>query len=240
MEPILSLKNVVIHQGDNFCLSIDSLELFPQRSYALSGANGSGKSTLLRVLALLQQPQQGTIIFDSKAKTITEKRQQITLVEQSPYLFKGTVYDNLAFGLKLRGIHTKDQQQRIQSALEMVGLSALAQRMFDNLSGGEIQRIALARALALEPNIILLDEPTASVDGDSVQNFEALLSELPRRGVTVVYSTHDQSQPQRIGSEVIRIDHGQLVNASNTRQKNTNDNLKENTIWQRLMNVHES
>lgn len=227
MAPILSLKNVVIHQGDNFCLSIDSLELSPQRSYALTGANGAGKSTLLRILALLQQPQQGTIFFNSKAKTITEKRQHITLVEQSPYLFKGTVYDNLAFGLTLRGIHTKEQQQRIQSALDMMGLTALAQRNVDNLSGGEIHRVALARALALEPNIILLDEPTASIDSDSVQTFETLLGELPRRGVTVVYSTHDHSQSQRIGSEVICIDHGQLVNAANKLQKNTQDNLKE-------------
>lgn len=240
MEPILSLKNVVIQQGANFCLSINNLELFPQRSYALTGPNGSGKSTLLRVLALLQQPQQGTIRFNSKAKTITEKRQQITLVEQSPYLFTGTVYDNLAFGLKLRGIHIKEQQQRIQSALEMVGLEALAQRKYDNLSGGEIQRIALARALVLEPNIILLDEPTASIDSNNVQTFETLLSTLPSRGVTVVYSTHDHSQPQRLASEVIRIDHGQLINAENVLQKNTQDNLKENTIWQRLMNVHES
>lgn len=240
MKPILSLHNIVIQQGRDFCLSIDKLELFPQSSYALIGANGSGKSTLLRVLALLQQPQQGNVYFDSDATTITAQRQQITLVEQSPYLLKSTVYDNLDFGLKLRGLPAKERQQRIHSALETVGLTALIQRNCDNLSGGEIQRVALARALALQPKIILLDEPTANIDSTSVLAFETLLGSLPERGVTVVFSTHDRSQPERLGSEVIHMDHGHLINRADVVPKTTSRNLKENKIWQCLMNMHES
>jgi len=240
MKPILSLTNVEIQQGSDFCLSIDTLELFAQRSYALIGANGSGKSTLLRVLALLQQPQQGTVYFNSEATTTTEQRQQITLVEQSPYLLRGTVYDNVEFGLKLRGLDIKERRQRIHSALEMVGLIELIQRKSDNLSGGEIQRVALARALALQPRIILLDEPTANIDTNSVHAFETLLAALPERGVTVVFSTHDHSQPQRLGSEVIQMDNGNLFNRADVAPKSTSKNLKENKIWQCLMNVHEN
>lgn len=240
MDPILSLKNVVINQGDTFCLSINNLDLFPQRIYALTGANGSGKSTLLRAMALLQRPQQGSIHFNSEAATITKKRQQITLVEQTPYLLKGTVYDNLAFGLQLRKIDTTEQQKRIQSVLELVDLASLSQRNVDTLSGGEIHRIALARALALEPKIILLDEPTSNIDNKSLHIFETLLKELPNRGVTVVFSTHDRSQPERLNSEIIRIDNGHLINATDVAQNHTQENQKENKIWQRLMNVHES
>lgn len=240
MEPILSLKNVVINQGDNFRLSISNLELFPKRIYALTGANGSGKSTLLRALAFLQHPHQGSIHFNGGATTITEKRQQITLVEQTPYLLKGTVYDNLAYGLQLRKVEHKEQERRIQSALEQVDLTALSQRNVEALSGGEVHRVALARALALEPKIILLDEPTSNIDNKSLHVFETLLRKLPSNGVTVVFSTHDSSQPERLKSEIIRIDNGQLINADDGMQNTTHDNLKENMIWQRLMNVHES
>jgi tungstate transport system ATP-binding protein len=143
---------VIVSQGDNFSLTIEHLELLPQRIYALTGPNGAGKSTLLRAMALLHSPQQGTVSFPgAKTNSPTQQRQQVTLVEQSPYMLSGTVADNLAFGLKLRGIRGKEQQQRIQSALEMVGLAGFGQRKADMLSGGEMQRVALARALVLQP-----------------------------------------------------------------------------------------
>lgn len=210
MEPIISLKDVLIRQGETFSLSIEALSLFPQRIYALTGPNGSGKSTLLRTLALLTPPQRGTVCFANADESQDQQRRKVTLVEQSPYLFKGTVSDNLAFGLKLRGIKGNDQQRRILSALELVGLGGFEQRKADKLSGGEAQRVAVARALALEPEVLLLDEPTSNIDSHNLQLFETLLRRLPEHGVTVVFSTHDIAQPERLGIETIRIENGRL------------------------------
>jgi tungstate transport system ATP-binding protein len=142
---------------------------------------------------------------------ITQQRQKVTLVEQSPYLLAWTVADNLAFGLKIRGIHGKEQQKLIKSALEMVGLEEFGQRKVKELSGGEVQRVALARALVLEPEVLLLDEPTSNIDSRSLHDFEALIRRLPERGVTVVVATHDLLLAERLGGEMLRIENGSLL-----------------------------
>jgi len=215
MQPVISLKNIRVAQGENFSLSVDSLALQPQRIYALTGPNGSGKSTLLRVMALLISPQEGSIEFaGSDSNHLARQRQRVTLVEQSPYLFKGSVADNLNYGLKLRGIDSKERNSRIQSTLTIVGLERFEQRQAKELSSGEVQRVALARALVLKPELLLLDEPTANIDSNSMQAYEALLSGLSEYGVTVVFSTHDPSQSRRLGEEVLRIENGHLINGS--------------------------
>ena len=232
MEPVICLKNVLIRQGDSFSLSIERLELLPQRIYALTGPNGAGKSTLLRALALLIFPVQGRITYPTAGtECLTQQRQRVTLVEQSPYLLQGSVSDNLAFGLKLRGIRGKEQQQRIASVLEIVGLNGFEQRKANQLSGGEIQRVALARALALQPEVLLLDEPTSNIDSNSLRDFEGLLSGLPDYGVTVVFSTHDVSQPKRVGGEVLRIENGRLLEMPHLTAENSDTKPTEKRLW---------
>ncbi len=212
MEPVVTLKDILVNQGETFSLSIESLELQPNRVYALTGPNGAGKSTLLRTMALLTLPQKGTVtVAGSGAGSLAQQRQKVTLVEQSPYLLEGTVYDNLAFGLRLRGIRGKEQRERIKTTLDMVGIGGFERRKTRNLSGGEMQRVALARALVLEPEVLLLDEPTANIDSTSLQAFEALLGSLPDYGITVVFSTHDPSQPKRLGDYVLRLENGRLL-----------------------------
>ncbi len=223
MEPVISIKNISVCQGEDFRLSIESLDLQPRRTYALTGPNGAGKSTLLRIMALLIPPQSGTVSFaGTGTETLAQQRQKVTLVEQSPYLLVGSVYDNLAFGLKLRGIRGTEQQKRIQSTLELVGLAGFEQRKANKLSGGEVQRVALARALVLEPQVLLLDEPTSNIDSKSMQAFEDLLGRLPSYGVTVVFSTHDLSQPERVGGEIIRIENGRLLKPYQAAEQSLN------------------
>jgi tungstate transport system ATP-binding protein len=213
MQPVISLTNILVTRGENFRLSVDNLALQPRRIYALTGPNGAGKSTLLRVMALLILPQTGSIEFvGSDRSNLARQRQRVTLVEQSPYLFTGSVADNLSYGLKLRGIDGKERSTRIETTLAIVGLDGFEQRRAQELSGGEIQRVALARALVLKPELLLLDEPTANIDSNSLQAYEALLKELPEYGVTVVFSTHDPSQSRRLGEEVLRIENGHLIN----------------------------
>ena len=212
MEPVISIKNLLVNQGEDFSLVIESLELHPGRIYALIGSNGAGKSTLLRTMALLTSPQRGTVrIAGADSGSLAQQRRKVTLVEQSPYLLEGSVYDNLAFGLRLRGIRGKEKRERIKATLEMVGLVGFERRKTRNLSGGEMQRVALARAMVLEPELLLLDEPTANIDSKSLQAFELLLSKLPSYGVTVVFATHDLTQPERLGSDVLRIENGRLL-----------------------------
>ena len=215
MQPVISLRNIRVAQGENFTLTVASLALQPRRIYALTGPNGAGKSTLLRVMALLIPPQAGTIEFAGGAShDLARQRRRVTLVEQSPYLFKGSVTDNLSYGLKLRGLDSRERSMRIGSALDIVGLKGFEQRQAEELSGGEVQRVALARALVLKPELLLLDEPTANIDSNSLEAYEALLGGLPEYGVTVVFSTHDPSQSRRLGEEVLRIENGHLINGS--------------------------
>ena len=222
MQPVITLNNIQVTQGDNFTLSVDSLALQPRRIYALTGPNGAGKSTLLRVMALLLSPRSGSIEFaGNEPRDLGRQRQRVTLVEQSPYLFKGSVTDNLSYGLKLRGIDSKERSMRIGSTLAIVGLKGFEQRQAKELSGGEIQRVALARALVLKPELLLLDEPTANIDSNSLQAYETLLKGLPGYGVTVVFSTHDPSQSRRLGEEVLRLENGHLINGFHRDSKHT-------------------
>lgn len=210
MEPVAVLKQIKVARGD-FRLLVDYLELFPKQVYALTGANGAGKSTLLRMMALLIDPQQGAVRFPGSGTNDPDHlRKKVTYVEQSPYLFQGTVSDNLAYGLKLRGIDRDEQRRRISLTLSIVGLEGFELRKARELSSGETQKVALARALILKPDLLLLDEPTANIDGKSQPAFESLLARLPRYGVTVVFSTHDPLQARRVGAEFLYLDNGIL------------------------------
>lgn len=215
MTTLLELKNISMQQGD-FSLRIPQLSLRAGQLYALKGENGSGKSTLLRVLALLQKPGFGEISYAGqpviwRSSRLKQLRQQITLLEQSPLLFSGSVEKNLAFGLKLRGLSGTELQQRIDQTLDIVGLAAFKKRKAKELSGGETRRVGLARALSLQPRLLLLDEPTANLDVGQVATLEQFLIGLPQQGMTVVIATHDAEQPQRLGGEVISLRDGQIA-----------------------------
>lgn len=210
MEPVVCLRDIVFSRG-NFRLSVESLDLVSKQVYALTGANGAGKSTLLRIIALLLKPQQGVVQFPgSTSRDPDQLRKKVTYVEQSPYLFQGSVSDNLAFGLKLRGVARAEQLRRIRLTLSIVGLEGFEQRKAKELSSGETQRVALARALVFKPDLLLLDEPTANIDVNSRPAFEGLLARLSKYGVTVVFSTHDRFQAQRVGAELLSIRDGML------------------------------
>jgi tungstate transport system ATP-binding protein len=215
MEPILSLHHLKYRRGGQFTLNIDHLDFQAGRVYLLAGPNGAGKSTLLQLLGLLLPPDRGEIRFAGTAVQGAADRQrlrrQITLVEQSPFMFDGTVYDNLAFGLRLRDVRGDLQRHRIASALEKVGLAGFEFRRAGALSGGETRRVALARAMVLRPKVLLLDEPTAGLDRESLPLFESCLAALPGEGVTVIISTHDADQSRRLRGEVLRLDAGRLI-----------------------------
>ncbi|MDX2493743.1 MAG: ABC transporter ATP-binding protein [Desulfuromusa sp.] len=216
MKPVYSLKNIEHRLGKNFCLTVRQLDIERHKIHVISGPNGAGKSTFLKILALLLKPQQGSLFFsgqpiDLSVSSQRSLRRRITLVEQSPYLLQGNVFNNLAFSLKVRRVSRAEQEQRIRETLPIVGLTDYSQRPIKELSGGEIQRVALARALVMNPEVLLLDEPTANIDHDSLSGFEQLLRSLAKNGMTVIMSTHDPTQAERLGGHVVQVEGGKVL-----------------------------
>ena len=213
MAPLAALYDIKFQRGD-FCLAIDHLELEKEHIYLLEGANGAGKSTFLHLLALLLVPTSGTIAFAGEEMREEAQRQRlrrsITLVEQQPYLFATSVYQNLAFGLRLREVRGELQDRRIRNALELVGLAGFEERQVRTLSGGESRRVALARAMVLRPQLLLLDEPTAGLDREVLPLFEDCLARLKEQGTTVVLASHDSDQSRRLGGIVLTLEQGRL------------------------------
>jgi len=150
-------------------LNLDWLQIKPQTITTISGPNGAGKTTLLNLLAFLDRPTTGTLQFQGKPvrysqRQLVERRRQVVLIDQYPILFTNSVYNNIDFGLKIRGLSKKERAQRIDLALDLVDMKEFRQADARTLSGGETKRIALARALAIAPEVLLCDEPTANVD----------------------------------------------------------------------------
>jgi tungstate transport system ATP-binding protein len=212
---LYELNDIELRRG-TFCLRIEQLLLEADRLYTLHGENGSGKSSLLLLLALLMPPRVGgSMRFAGqdvvwRSRPLHRLRRQITLLEQNPLLLFGTVEENLAFGLKLRGLEGRQLRQRIDHALDITGLRGFNSRLARELSGGETRRVALARALALQPKLLLLDEPTANLDIGQVDALERFLGTLPGQGMSLVVATHDADQPQRLGGVRIHLQAGRL------------------------------
>jgi tungstate transport system ATP-binding protein len=195
-------------------LAIEHLEIQPASIIGLIGPNGSGKSSLLRLLGLIERPTQGEILFNGlRAEPFADQaRFQITLLPQEPFLLKRSVLNNVSYGLKLRG-NGREVVQRANEALARVGLAAkdFSQRPWYALSGGEAQRVALAARLALKPEVLLLDEPTASVDAASAQLIkEASLRARKELGTTLIVASHDWQWLYEICDQVLHLFKGRI------------------------------
>ena len=215
---IFKVRNLKKVYNGKIVLDIDNLNFQEGKIYAIVGPNGSGKTTLLNILNLLEKPDEGQIFFydqeiTNKSNSDTlEIRRRMTLVNQDPFLFHSTVYDNIAYGLKIRSIPSKVQKSRIRSALNIVGLSGFKDRKVNQLSGGEAQRVVIARALVIEPEILFLDEPTTSIDQKHIDVVERIIKKIKKEiKTTVIFSTHDLSQAYRLADEVISLLDGKII-----------------------------
>ncbi|MCG8567453.1 MAG: energy-coupling factor ABC transporter ATP-binding protein [Desulfobacterales bacterium] len=210
--PIYQLHHLVHYYGDKKVLDIPDLLLYPGSITGLMGPNGSGKSTLLKLLAFAVKPSEGSIRYKGKIEKPFSKsvRSRVTLLTQKPYLLKRSVFDNLAYGLKIRK-DSRDLVPRIQKGLACVGLDfdTFARRQWHELSGGEAQRVAMAARLILEPEVLLLDEPVASVDQESAQRIrQAALDARDRFGTTLVIASHDANWLYECSDTQIHISKG--------------------------------
>jgi tungstate transport system ATP-binding protein len=183
--------------------------------YGLIGPNGGGKSTLLRICALLEDPDQGTITYVSEGRSSPldqELRRRITLVLPKVGVFNTSVFKNVAYGLKVRGVPARSIKDKVLGALDYVGMVPKKDQQALTLSSGETQRLGLARALVLDPEVLFLDEPTASIDPQNTAVIEEIILKLRREGRTlVIMATHDMEQVKRITDRVIRVEQGRIV-----------------------------
>lgn len=214
---ILSVQNLHKNYGRTQVLSDINLEVQRGEVFALIGSSGSGKSTLLRLAHLLERPTSGKIWFDGMDTDASEStrlaiRRRMGMVFQRPVAFQASVFDNVAYGLKIRGIKAAERNRRIRHALETVELSGFEKRDAHSLSGGELQRVAFARAIVTEPEMLFLDEPTANLDPVNTRIVEDLLGRVIRElKTTVVMATHDMSQGQRLATRIAVLLNGELL-----------------------------
>ncbi|HYW85213.1 MAG TPA: ATP-binding cassette domain-containing protein [Spirochaetia bacterium] len=213
--PLFLLKGVHAVFDGATVISVEELDLEEGRVTVLVGENGSGKTTLLRLLNRLIAPADGTIAYRGRELGADGAiRAESVMLHQVPLLFRGSVLQNVAFGLKIRGAPREERNRRSAEALSRVGLAGLERRRVSTLSGGERQRVALARALVLAPKVLLLDEPTASVDPDSRVFVENAIHEASASGTTVIMSTHSMELAYRLCDRLVRLEAGRIIAAS--------------------------
>jgi tungstate transport system ATP-binding protein len=203
MTQVFNLQSISVHFGQVHALSDCSLRIKAGERLALVGSNGSGKSTLLRTLNGLVRPVAGSFQRDVEARQ--------AMLFQRPYMLRTSVLNNVALGLWLGGVRWPDAKANALAALERVGLEGLATRNAKALSGGQQQRVALARAWALKPQVLLLDEPTASLDPTAKREVERLMAEFADAGMTLIFSSHNLGQVKRLADRVIYLEQGRLL-----------------------------
>ncbi len=208
------IENVRKLFGKNEVLKGVTLEIPSGKFFAILGPSGSGKTTLLRVIAGFETPDQGRVLFDGK--DVTEKppyERGVALVPQNWALWPHmTVFENVAFGLKVMKLPPSEVRERVEEALELLGLRGLEDRYPHQLSGGQQQRVALARALVVRPKLLLLDEPLSNLDAVLRIRLRGELKRLQRElGLTAVYVTHDQEEALALADELAVISEGKVI-----------------------------
>jgi tungstate transport system ATP-binding protein len=192
---LVEIDNLRVNRGDIAALHLEHLDIYRNEVLAVVGPNGAGKSTLLLTLARLLKPENGRILLEGRpvdSEPLTVYRRRIALVMQEPLLFDTTVFENAAMGLRFRGVSKSEIENKVPRWLERIGVAQLADRRAGELSGGEAQRVSLARALILEPQLLLLDEPFSSLDPPTREGILADLAALfDEAKTTTVFVTHD-------------------------------------------------
>lgn len=206
------LESVRHRYGDRTVLDIPLLEILEGETLAVLGPSGAGKTTLLRLLQFLELPSSGRLVFEGEPiveRPPLDVRRRVTTVFQRPMVLDRTVRANLAYGRRIRGWAGDAREEA--ALLDAIGLSHLAGKRARSLSGGEMQRVAVGRALACHPDVLLLDEPTANLDPYNVRLVEGLIRRRKEQGITAVLATHQIFQARRLADRAVVLLDGQVV-----------------------------
>jgi tungstate transport system ATP-binding protein len=219
---MIQIRDLFIQRNGRNTLQIDSLDIQRGETLTIVGPNGAGKSTLLLALARLLKPSHGDIVYDGKSLQQwdeLEYRRRISFVFQSPLLMDMTVQQNIALGLKFRGVPKQEIRERVGKWMNQLGVESLSKRRAGQLSGGEAQRVSLARAFVLEPELLLLDEPFAALDPPThaklLDDLAALLRENHR---TAVFVTHNLNEAAKVSHRIAVIVAGMLRQVGTAKQ----------------------
>jgi len=214
----LELRNLDKNYGQAEILKQINLSVDRGEILGLIGPTGSGKTTLLRLINLLEEPSSGSILLEGQIKSGRPEKEKIAarrrmaMVFQKPVMFKSDVLENICFGMRARGLGREEQRrEKAMQALQSVGLSGYESRDANTLSGGEMQRIALARAIVLQPELLLLDEPTANLDLRSASAIDSLLQGLAGGRTAVILATHNMMQCRRLADRVAVLVGGRIT-----------------------------
>lgn len=224
MPDILTLENVLLAYNGAAVLDVPAFSFESGRIYALLGPNGSGKTTLLRALNGFHRPRRGQVLFHGlplyrQPGSLVASRRRMCLVSQTPTLFDASLLFNVTYGLRVRRVPMGRAVKTAREMIERVGLSRYERTNARQLSGGEAQRAAMARALAFRPGVLLLDEPTGNVDAANTRIIEDIITAAVRDfEVTVIFSTHSRRQARRIAHCAVHLHDGALHAASADEQ----------------------
>ena len=222
MSAFIAIKDLLIQRNGRKTLEINSLDIARGETLTVVGPNGAGKSTLLLALARLLKPARGEILYDGKSLMQLDEleyRRRISFVFQAPLLMDMTVEQNVGLGLKFRGTPKEEMNEQVKKWMKQLGIESLSKRRAGQLSGGEAQRVSLARAFVLEPELLLLDEPFSSLDPPTrakmLEDLSALLSEDHR---TAVFVTHNLNEAAKLSHRIAVIVSGRLHQVGPARQ----------------------
>ena len=224
MKTPFKLHNVVKRYGDREVLNVDQLSISAGKIYTILGPNGSGKSTLLRIMALLLVNDEGQLEVLGEKVTwqkgqLLKLRRQMSMVTQTSFMFQGSVYYNVAYGLRARQVSARKVRRQVGEMLEMVGLTAYRDADAGTLSGGERQKVAIARALAVNPRVLFLDEPTSNIDLASATEIENHIRQINKKQrTTIIIVTHNLFQARRLANEVLFINEGRIIEQGTTEE----------------------
>ncbi len=216
MSVNLQLVDIKKNYPNINALNSISLNLQGGKIIVLLGVNGAGKTTLMRIMAGLEKADSGQLLFNNQPIDCKTVRQVSTLVFQKSAMFSTNVYSNLSYGLRIRKVPKDEIKKKVAEALQIVRLSGFETRRARKTSGGEQQRIALARAFLLEPHVLLLDEPTANLDPNSATIIEKAIVNKKSVDRIIVMATHNLTQARRIADEIVHINNGVIVEAAKT------------------------
>ncbi|GBF36665.1 energy-coupling factor ABC transporter ATP-binding protein [Methanofervidicoccus abyssi] len=217
---MMVLKGIFKTFGDKIVLKDVNLTVNKGEIFAILGYSGAGKTTLLKILSALDVDFRGIYLFkDIDVRKYPEKvRKYITMVFQNPVMFKGTVFENVAYGLKVRGYSKNYIKEKVDRVLESLGILELRDKNAKRLSGGERQRVGIARALVLDVDVYIFDEPTSNLDIENIKVIEGAIKELKKKGKTIIVTTHDLLQARRLSDRVAYIEKGEIVEVGETEK----------------------